>query len=316
MNILILGGAGFLGNNLVRYCLTKKRHSIVVVDSLEKRLKSSLSSLKPILPKITFIKGDIRDLRLMKRVVKNTDRIFNCAAQTSHPLSLRDPLWDVSINCHGHLTVLEALRMVNKKAVIIYTSSSTVVGESLGKVVDETRAEYPLDIYSANKTVVEKYYRIYNRVYGLKTASIRFANLYGPYGKGHPEFGFVNFFIHRAYHDQEITIFGDGKQHRNIMYVEDAADLLYKAAQTPRLIGNVYFGVHREHYSVLTIAKKIISVFKRGKIKKVPWPDLRARIEIKDVIIAGDKLYKALKWEPRYNLRQGLLKTKRILQKQ
>src|SRR3989344_2343143 len=290
MNILILGGAGFLGNNLVRYCLTKKRHSIVVVDSLEKRLKSSLSSLKPILPKITFIKGDIRDLRLMKRVVKNTDRIFNCAAQTSHPLSLRDPLWDVSINCHGHLTVLEALRMVNKKAVIIYTSSSTVVGESLGKVVDETRAEYPLDIYSAN--------------------------LYGPYGKGHPEFGFVNFFIDRAYHDQEITIFGDGKQHRNIMYVEDAADLLYKAAQTPRLIGNVYFGVHREHYSVLTIAKKIISVFKRGKIKKVPWPDLRARIEIKDVIIAGDKLYKALKWEPRYNLRQGLLKTKRILQKQ
>src|SRR5581483_10410049 len=105
------------------------------------------------------------------------------------------------------------------------------------EVVNETHGEKPLDIYSANKGVVEKYHRIYHRVHDLKTVVLRFANLYGPYGKGHQEFGFINYFIHQAWTGQEIKIFGPGTQIRNVLYVEDATDVLWRAAQEPRLFG-------------------------------------------------------------------------------
>lgn len=314
MKILILGGAGFLGNNLIRKCIEKdKKHQIMVVDSLDRRLKSNLTHLKPVLKAITFIKGDMRDIRLMKRTVKNADIIFNCAGQTSHPLSLQDPFFDTEINCIGNLTLLEAIKQTNKKARIIYTSSSTLIGKALDESVDEKHGEKPLDIYSANKGVAEKYYYIYGKVHGLTTLSLRFANLYGPYGKSSPEFGFINYFIHLAHQDKEITLYGNGRQMRNVMYVEDAAELLYRCAMKKELFNDVYFAVHRGHYSVYAIAKTIVSVFGSGSIKKVPWPKVRKRIEIDNVYISGAKLFYKIQWEPRYNLKKGLEKTKSIL---
>jgi nucleoside-diphosphate-sugar epimerase len=160
----------------------------------------------------------------MNQVVAGRDVIFNCAAQKLLPLSLSDPLFDADVNCRGTLTVLEAIKNKNPQALVIYVSSSTVIGKAEG-MVDETSTERPLDIYSANKGVAEKYHWIYHRAHGLKTLSIRFANLFGPYGKGYPEVGFVNYFINLARQDKEIRIFGDGHQKRNLMYVEDAVGL-------------------------------------------------------------------------------------------
>ena len=314
MKILILGGAGFIGNNLVRKFLSRDKHQITVVDFLDPRLKSDFNNLKDVLPKIKFIKGDIRDKKLIKAVVKNQDVIINCAAQTSHTLSLKDPLFDVDINCCGTLTLLEAVREYNPKAKVIYVSSSTLIGRAVGEIIDEKHGEKPLDIYSANKGVAEKYYYIYHHVYGLNALSLRFANIFGPYGKGFPEFGFINYFIDLAHKDKEITIYGTGKQIRNVMYVEDACDLLYRAISQDNIFGDTYFAVHREHYSILEIAKTITSVFKKGKIKKIPWPEVRKKIEIDNVYISGAKLYSKTKWEPKHNLREGLIKTKEILE--
>ena len=251
----------------------------------------------------------------MEDVVKGRDVIFNCAGQTSHPISLSDPLFDADINCAGNLTVLEAVRKCNRDARIIYTSSSTVIGKAMGDTITETHSEYPLDIYSANKCVAEKYYYIYHKVHGVKTLSLRFANLYGPYGKGYPEFGFINYFIWLAAHDQEISVFGDGSQTRNVMYVEDAADLLYNCVFHDSLYGDVFFAAHKEHYSVLAIANEIISVFGRGRLHKRRWPRVRKRIEIGDAIISGAKLYYETQWEPKFNLREGLIKTKQIMER-
>jgi len=313
MNILILGGAGFFGSNLVRRCLRDPGNNVVVVDSLEPKLKSSFDGLKDICNSIEFIKGDIRDASLMEKIVKGQDVIFNCAAQTSHPMSLTSPVFDAEINCTGNLVVLEAMRKCNKDAKVIYTSSSTVIGKAMGDIVTETHSEYPLDVYSANKCVAEKYYYIYHKVHGIKTLSLRFANLYGPYGKGYPEFGFINYFIWLAANDQEITIFGDGSQTRNVMYVEDAADLLYSCISHDSLYGDIFFAVHREHYPVAQIAEAIISVFGCGKLVRRRWPKLRKRIEIGDTIISGAKLYYETQWEPKLDLREGLLRTKEIM---
>jgi UDP-glucose 4-epimerase len=315
MRILIIGGAGFVGANLARKCVSKGVHSVTVLDSLEPRLSATADNLQELGDSIRFVRGSMGDEPLIADMVQGQDIIFNCAAQTSHPLSLRDPLFDAEINCLGNLRLLEAIRLLNRRAVVVYASSSTVIGKATGTVVDESHGEKPLDIYSANKGVAEKYHRIYHRVYDLKTVVLRFANLYGPYGKGYPEFGFVNYFIHQAWSGQEIQIFGQGSQTRNVMYVEDAVDIMYRAAETPRLIGESYFAAHWEHFSVLEIARKITEVMGRGSVAHIGWPDERRRIDVDEVRISSERLYSAAAWRPQFTFEDGLQKTKAILQR-
>ena len=96
------------------------------------------------------------------------------------------------------------------------------------------------------------------------------------------------------------------------MYVEDAVDLMYACAHNDEVFGDVYFAVHREHYAVKQIAETILEVFGTGSLKQIPWPDVRKRIEIDNVVISGAKLFYKMKWEPRYTLRTGLQRTKEI----
>lgn len=316
MKILIIGGAGFLGANLVRRCLQEPGNQITVLDSLETRLRATTDNLREVWHKIRFVRGSMCDEPLIADVIQGQDIIFNCAAQTSHPLSLQEPLFDTEINCLGNIKILEAIRLLNKDAIVVYTSSSTVIGKAVGDIVDETHGEKPLDIYSANKGVAEKYYRIYNRVHDVKTMVLRFANLYGPYGKGYPEFGFVNYFIHLAWTGQEIKIYGAGEQTRNVMYVEDATDILLKAAQDERVIGETYFAAHDEHLSVIEIARQIVKTMERGIVNHIEWPDERQRIEVDKVQISSARLRTITGWQPRYSFEEGLAKTKSILEKE
>jgi len=194
---------------------------------------------------------------------------------------------------------------------VIYTSSSTVIGKALREVVDEDHWERPLEIYSANKGVAEKYYRIYHAIHDLKTVVLRFANLYGPYGKGYPEFGFINYFIHMACTNQEIKIFGSGEQIRNVMYAEDATEIMWRAAQETKLIGETYFATSSEHLSVRDIAKTIVTVFQSGTVNHIDWPEERRRIEIEHVKFSSARLQDITKWQPRFDFISGLQQTKK-----
>ena len=315
MKALIIGGAGFLGANLVRRCLREPKAEVTVMDSLDSHLHATTSNLIDVWDKITFIRGDLRDETLLAGIVQGQDVIFNCAAQTSHPLSIQYPLLDAEINCLGNLKLLEAVRLLNKDAMVIYTSSSTVIGKALHEIVDEDHWERPLEIYSANKGVAEKYYRIYHTIHDLNTIVLRFANLYGPYGKGYPEFGFINYFIHLAWQNQEIRIFGSGEQTRNVMFVEDATDILWRVAGERKLAGEMYFATGTEHLSVAEIAGKIVTVLGRGKVTHVEWPDERRRIEIEDVKFSSVRLQTVMGWKPRCDFMSGLLETRAILER-
>ena len=306
MNVLIIGGAGFVGTNLVRRCLAEENVRVTVMDSLDPHLHSTVSNLQEIWQKIRFVRGDMRDETLMADMVQGQDVIFNCAAQTSHPLSIQYPLLDAEINCLGNLKLLESIRLLNGSARVIYTSSSTVIGKAQTSVVDEEHPEHPLEIYSANKGVAEKYYRIYHTLHDLNTVVLRFANLFGPYGKGLQEFGFINYFIHLARTGQDIRIFGSGSQTRNVLYVEDAVDLLWKAAQEPRLIGGSYFATSEEHLSVGEIAETIVKVFQSGKVIHIDWPDERKRIEVENVVFSSERLRSVIDWKAQYDLESGL----------
>jgi UDP-glucose 4-epimerase len=315
LKILIIGGAGFIGANLVRHCCKEPGNQITVLDSLEPQLRASTKNLNDVWGQIKFVRGSMNDEHLIAELVQEKDVIFNCAAQTSHPLSLQDPLFDAEINCLGNLKLLEAIRLLNKQATVVYTSSSTVIGKAIGDIIDETHGEKPLDIYSANKGVAEKYYRIYHRVHDLKTIVLRFANIYGPYGKGYSEFGFVNYFIHLAWSGEEIKVFGSGGQTRNVLFVEDAVDILYRAAQDDRLIGETFFAVHDQHLSVLDIAEQIVEILGRGRVTHIEWPEERRRIEIDKVQISSARLYGITGWKPQYTFNEGMQKTKIILER-
>ena len=313
-SVLILGGAGFLGANLVRRCLKEPNTKVTVVDLLHPNFGSTQASLNAVAHKIEFIQGDIRDKALLKKVLPGKDIIFNCAAQTSHPHSLHDPVFDAEINCIGNLVLLESIKEVNSKAVVVYTSSSTVVGKAVGDVIDESHGERPLDIYSANKGVAEKYYRIFHRVYDIPTVVLRFANLYGPLGKNDPSFGFVNYFIHQAKTGKTIKIFGDGMQTRNLMFADDATEIMWLAAHEQKLAGETYFAAHQDHHTVKEIAETIVDIFGSGAMEYTPWPDVRKRIEIEHVIISSARLHYVTGWKPNFSLKEGLRLTKQRME--
>lgn len=314
MKILIIGGAGFVGANLARFCLRQPGAEVTVLDSLEPKLRADKAGLSSVMDAIRFVPGSMLDEPLLAELVVGQEIVFNCAAQSSHPLSIQEPLFDAEINCLGNVKLLEALRQRNRQAVVVYASSSTVIGRAVGEVVDESHGEKPLDIYSANKGVAEKYYRIYHRIHDLKTVVLRFANLYGPHGKPFPEFGFVNYFIHVARAGGTIQVFGEGNQTRNLLYVEDAAEALWTAAQTPQLFGDAWFATHDEHLSVADIAAAIVQAAGRGSVSHVPWPDVRRRIEIDNVRISSARFREKTGWRPRHSFAEGLRRTIQLLE--
>lgn len=316
MNYLVIGGAGFLGANLVRRLLQESHANVAVVDSLEPALHATTDTLRAVWDQITFIRGDLRDETLLAEVVQGKHVIFNCAAQTSHPLSIQYPLLDAEINCLGNLKLLESMRLLNPSATVVYAGSSTVVGKAIHPVVDESHPERPLDIYSANKGVAEKYYRIYHAVHDLKTVCLRFGNLYGPYGKGYPVFGFVNYFISLAWSKKPITVYGTGGQTRNVTFVEDAVEAMLAASQSQAVIGETHFATSDVHLSVHDIAESIVRVLGRGSVESIEWPEERKRMEIDDVRLSSERFRSITGWKPQFDFACGMCRTKEILQRE
>ena len=313
MRFLIIGGAGFVGANLVRRCLAEPGADIRVLDVLDLALEADAATLDDVRDEIDFIKGDMRDPDTIARAVAGRDVIFCCAGQTSHPRSLRDPLLDVDINCNGHIRLLEAKRLHNPDALAVFTSSTTVIGRIDEGVADEGNPQHPLDIYSVNKSAVEQYFIVYHVVHDLRTVCLRFPNLFGPYGKTSPDFGVINYFIGLARDNRPITVYGDGHQKRDVLYIEDATELLVMATREPRLIGTTHFATSHERVSVAGIAEQVDAVFGGAGIEYVTWPEERKRIDVHDVSISSDRLRGVLDWAPRYTLDSGLKRTRAIL---
>ena len=307
--ILITGGLGFIGSNLAHKCL-ELGAEVTIYDCLDPKSGGNMYNIYGIKNHTRVILNDIRNFEGISTAMLNQDIIFNCAAYTSHPNSMREPLTDIDVNCKGTINVLEAARRFNPEIKIVHVGTSTQIGRMRFDFVDENHPEFPVDIYSANKSVAEKYMLIYGSAYKMRTTVIRLANNFGPRSNiKSPEFGFVNYFIGLALQNKEITIFGEGKQLRNFNFIDDSVAALISASLDEKSNGQVFFAVSDNQSSVLEISNQIVSII-GGKIKLIDWPKDREAIEIGDAVISNVKITGILQWKPEYDLPAGLLKTK------
>jgi UDP-glucose 4-epimerase len=307
--VLITGGLGFIGSNLARACL-ERGATVTIYDCLDPRSGGNIHNVADIADDIQVNLNDIRNFEGLSSSIIKQDILFNCAAYTSHPNSMREPLIDIDVNCKGVINILEAARRFNPEVKIIHIGTSTQTGRMLNNPIDETHAEFPVDIYSANKSASEKYILIYGNSYKMRTAVIRLANVYGPRANiRSPEFGFINYFIGLALQNKEVTIFGKGNQLRNVCFVEDAVAALVLASERSESDGQVMFAVGDDHYDVAEISGQIVRHV-GGTLKFVDWPKDRELIEIGDAVISNRKIKSMLGWTPQTDLGSGLIKTK------
>jgi UDP-glucose 4-epimerase len=251
------------------------------------------------------------DFSQLSQNVINKDVVFNCAASTSHPFSMREPWIDLDVNGRAVINLLEAVRRFNRDVKFIHLGTSTQLGRLKYQPADEKHPEFPTDIYSANKCVSEKYVLVYANAYQLRATVIRLSNVYGPRACIHsPDFTFNNFFIGLALQGKDVTVYGEGSQLRNVIYVDDVISALILASQTDKTNEETFFVVGDDHYSVAQIAEATVKHIGSGSVKYVEWPQSRKSVEVGDAIISNKKIKAYLNWVPQFDLEKGLLATR------
>lgn len=309
-NVVITGGLGFIGSTLAHICL-KNGSDVTIIDNKDPLAGGNEYNIESIKREITYISGDICNSALMEDLVKPADIVINSAALISHTQSVQSPYRNLEVNGTAVLGILEAIKTHNQDARFIQIGTTTQIGKCHSATVDENHPEFPLDPYSANKTLAEKYTFLYAQVHGLKTSSVRLPNIYGPRAAIHtPTLTFNNFFIGLALQDKDITIYGDGQQSRNLLYVDDAADAILDVAEKGKGSGEVYLVVHDDHTTVAEFAESVVSLYGKGTVRYIPWPEGRKNIEIGDARYTNKKIREEIGWSPKISLREGLGRTR------
>ncbi len=221
--VLVTGGAGFIGTNLVRYLIDKTDWNIVVLDNLSSGKKEYIENIAN--SRIDFIKGDIRNREDVNKGITGCDYVVNLAAQVGVIPSVEDPLFDMNVNVKGTIILLEE-SVKNKIKRFVQASSAAPLGEQ-EMPLDESKVPRPLSPYGASKLACEGYCSAYSGSYDLSTVVLRFSNVYGPFceNKG----SVIPKFIRKILNDEKITIFGDGNQTRDFVNVKDIAQGIFLA---------------------------------------------------------------------------------------
>lgn len=309
IRVLVTGGLGFVGSNLAHE-LVKRGDRVTVLDNLDPACGGDRRNLDGVADDVEVIRGDIRDADVVTSAVRGKDLILHCAAKTSHLQSMQQPFEDLDVNVRGTLTLLEAVRETQPDAKVVTIGTSTQTGRAVAPEVTEHHPEFPLDIYSAHKSLSEKYTLVYASAHRMRTCVVRLANNFGP--RAHirtANLGFVNYFIGLALRGKEITVYGTGAQLRNISYIQDSVEAILTAAEQDAANGDVFFAVADQQISVGSIAIAIASHI-GGSVRSVPWPAEREAIEVGDAVIRNHKIRERLGWRPRFDIDQALQETR------
>ncbi|MBI4692192.1 MAG: SDR family oxidoreductase [Candidatus Terrybacteria bacterium] len=298
--ILITGGAGFIGSNLIKELLGRG-YQVCVIDNLS---TGNIKNIEPFLNKIEFIEGDLIDLETVKNAVKGVDYILHQAAIPSVAHSIKNPLDSHNSNLNATLNVLLAAKENNVKKVI-YASSSSIYGGSPELPKEENFPPNPLSFYALTKYAGEKYCQLFSKLCGLPTISLRYFNIFGPNQDPDSEYSAViPKFIKLMLQGKQPVIYGDGEQTRDFTYIDNTveANILAMESDISGEVINIACGEMISLNQLVEIINKYL-----GKNIKPIYQDERAG-DVKHSLADISKAKKLLGYKPIVMIEEGLKK--------
>jgi UDP-glucose 4-epimerase len=296
--VVVTGGAGFIGSNLCR-TLLEQGTKVTAFDNL---YSGKIEFIKDLIDNgLNFVQEDIRDSAALEEATKNCKVIFHLAAQTSVPFSMENPKEDCEINVVGTVNVLEAAKKAGAR--VVFSSSCAVYGNP-ERPTPETHPTHPIAFYGLTKLLGENYCRFYHENYGLEVVMLRIFNVYGPDCHG-VMYDFLNKLRKTP---DKLEVLGTGKQSRDFVYVSDMVNALLKAATTPEAAGQAFNIGTGTTTSVAELAKMIIDVLGLENVK-VSFSGGQAWAGDMDITLADNsKAVNQLGWKPQVSLEEGLKK--------
>ncbi len=298
---LVTGGAGFIGSHLVRFLLPHGR--VRVLDNLS---SGRLENLREVLPQIEFVRGSVTDSALVAEVVAGCEVVFHLAAQVSVPYSIEAPNETFEVNMLGTQYVLEAARRAGVKRVV-FASSAAVYGDAPRLPKRETMRPQPISPYAWTKWYGELLCRDYSRVYGVPTVCLRFFNVYGPRQNPRSQYAaVVPRWVEAALTGKPPILYGDGKQVRDFIYIDDLLQGIWLSAHHPRAVGEVYNLASGQRYTLWDLIQAIEEAVGRPLQPLLEPP--RAG-DIRRSYADIRKIQTHLGFQPQVSLKEGIRRT-------
>lgn len=307
-NVLISGGAGFIGSTLALR-LVELGARVSLVDNLHPDYGGNLFNIAPVEDCLSFHRVDLKDALEVGKLVRGQEFVFNLAGQTSHLDSMMNPQADLSSNCAAQLTLLEACRAHNPEAKIVHASTRQLYGRPEYLPVDEKHPLVPVDINGIHKLAGEQYYFLYQKVYGIRTTILRLTNTIGPRMRvKDARQTFLGIWVRKLLEGATIEVWG-GEQLRDFTDVEDAVDAFLAAAIDPAADGQVYNLGGNEVISLRNLAELMVTHVQDGTYEVKEYPEERSRIDIGDYYADYAKIQAAIGWSPKVPLATSIAQT-------
>ncbi len=298
MKALVTGGAGFIGSHIVDRLL-KDGHEVVVLDDFSTGHRSNLPDNK----KLTIIEGDISNQDTVKECMQGIDWVFHKAAVASVPKTVNDPVGSSAVNYQGTLHLLEAATDNNVKR-FVFASSAALYGDEPTLPKIETMCPVTLSPYAVDKLASEFACGMYTKLYGLETVCLRYFNVYGPkQDPSSPYSGVISIFTDKLKNKQTPTIFGDGQQTRDFVFVSDVVEANMKAVTTQQGTGQYYNIATGKKITLNQLLETLCEIYNVDF--NVNYGDIR-KGDIKESYAVIEKANSILKWTPSVELSQGL----------
>lgn len=325
--VLITGGAGFIGINTAHFFLEKK-YNIIILDNfsrrgVEKNIKWFKKNHKE---NYSIIKYDItKPSKRLDSIVKKADIIFHFAGQVAVTTSVEDPMNDFITNSLGTLVLLESIRRSQKNPILIYSSTNKVYGELLDVPIKEGKTRYEfkdltsginedqgLDFhspYGCSKGAADQYVRDYSRIYNLRTVVFRQSCIYGPHQYGFEEQGWVAWFMIAALRNKKITIYGNGKQVRDLLYIDDLINAYYLAIKKINIASGRIYNIGGGYKNSISIWQEFGPQIEKLFSKQLSPSYSKVRPGDQMIFIADTKkIRKELGWKAATTIGKGLKK--------
>lgn len=317
MKWLITGGCGFIGTSLIKTLVQEGGHAVRVLDNLSTGTRDDLSLVTEYKeidvnlidggPRdVELVVGDILDEDVANRVAKGVDVIVHLAANTGVGPSVEDPRADCYANVIGTFNYLESARK-NGVPRFVFASSGAPAGE-VEPPIHEELPPHPVSPYGASKLAGEGYCSAYKRSFGIDTVALRFGNVYGP-GSVHKN-SVVAKFIRRALGNEPLEIYGDGSQTRDFIYIDDLIEALILAASSPDVGGETFQIATSRETTVGEMVEQLVQVLAEKGKAGVQVMNTETRVgDVKRNYSDTRKAKSCLGWQPKMDLKQGLVKT-------